>query len=263
MPASSLFFEKVGQGQKNLVFVHGLLGFWRNFYTVSKAFEESYACLLYDQRGHGDSPHCSSYKVEEFAQDLKWLLESLNLSSVNLVGHSLGGYVSSYFAYKEPQLVKKLILVDTCPWPQKESAEEILWLLKSLPDQFASRKAAKTFFDRLAQSQKLSQMMVFFLMANLEKKTADAVKFRFDKEGLLSVPQEVRKLDYPFFLKALNIPILCLRGEFSRHFSKSDFEKTKSLNPLIQTIEIPDSSHWLHAQQPKKAVKIIKDFLNQ
>lgn len=263
MPAGQLFFKKIGQGQKNLVFVHGLLGFWRNFYTISKAFEESYACLLYDQRGHGDSPHYSSYKIEEFAQDLKRLLESLNLNSVNLVGHSLGGYVSSYFAYKEPQLVKKLILVDTCPWPQEERVEEILRLLKNLPDQFESREAAKTFFDKLTQNKKLSQMMAFFLTANLEKKTAGAVKFRFDKEGLLSVPQEVRKLDYPFFLKSLNIPILCLRGEFSRHFSKSDFEKTKSLNPLIQTIKISASGHWLHAQQPKKVIKTIKDFLNQ
>ena len=262
---TSLFFKIIGQKtkqhDKNLVFVHGLLGFWRNFYSISKAFQEDYTCVLYDQRGHGLSLHDSSYKVEELAEDLKQLIASLNLKSVNLVGHSLGGYVSSYLAYKEPQLVEKLILVDCCPWPKKERAVEIIQLIKGLPDQFESKVSAKAFFDTLVKNQKLSQTMAFFLMANLEKKTTGSIKFIFDKEGLLNIPQQVRQLDYPFFLESLKIPILILRGEYSRHFSKIDFEKTKNLNPLIQAFEISDSGHWLHVQQPQEFIKTLKIFL--
>ena len=260
-----LFYKKTGketeQNQKNLVFLHGLLGFWRNFYSISKAFEESYSCLLYDQRGHGSSPHFSSYRIEEFAQDLKELVAFLNLKSVTLIGHSLGGYVASYFTYKEPQLVERLILVDCCPWPNRERAGEIIQLIKELPSEFENRESAKTFFDELVQNQQLSQTMAFFLMANLEKKRTGSIQFVFDKEGLLSIPEQVRKWDYPSFLQALNIPILSLRGEFSKHFSKSDFEKTKSLNPKIQTLEIPESGHWLHAQQPQAFIKAVQNFL--
>ena len=262
---TSLFFKIVGkktrQHDKNLIFVHGLLGFWRNFYVISKAFQEDYTCVLYDQRGHGLSPHDSSYKVEELAEDLKQLIASLNLNSVNLVGHSLGGYVSSYLAYKEPQLVERLILVDCCPWPKEERAEEIIQLIKGLPDQFENKISAKAFFDKLVKNQKLSQTMAFFLMANLEKKTTGSIKFIFDKEGLLNIPRHVRQLDYSFFLKSLKVPILILRGGGSKHFSKIDFEKTKKLNSLIQAFEISDSGHWLYAQQPQEFIKTVKNFL--
>jgi len=258
---SSLFFKKLGQKNNKLVFVHGLLGFWRNFYSISRAFQEDYTCLLYDQRGHGSSPHASSYKLEELAEDLKLLIKSLNLKSVNLVGHSLGGYVSSYLAYKEPQLIERLILVDSSPWPKKERAKEIIQLLKGLPDQFKNRESAKAFFNELVQASKLSQTMSFFLMANLQKNRSGSMEFVFDKKGLLKIPEEVRQLDYALCLKSFKRPVLVLRGEHSKHFSREDFEETKKLNPLIQAFEIADSGHWLHAQQPKEFIKRLQSFL--
>jgi len=262
---SSLFYKKVGETKsQNLVFVHGLLGFWRNFYSISKVFQDDYNCLLYDQRGHGSSPHFSSYKIEEFAKDLKHLIESLNLKSVNLVGHSLGGYVASHLAYKEPHLIEKLILVDSCPWPKKERAEEIVQFLKSLPDEFENKAKAKMFFDDLVKKQSLTPVMAFFLMANLEQKDSSlTMSFRFDKKGLLSVPEEVRRLDYPLFLKSFKKSVLILGGEHSKHFSKEDLMRTKKLNSLIQAVEVGESGHWLHAQQPKDFIQKLQNFLKK
>ncbi|MCZ0933492.1 MAG: alpha/beta hydrolase, partial [Oligoflexia bacterium] len=110
---NKLNYKKLGSGDQALVFAHGILGYWRNFYSVSQAFKEDCACLLYDQRGHGLSFHKEPYTVEELAQDLKELLEFLDLKSVVLAGHSLGGWVCLYLAYKEPDLVKKLIVIDS------------------------------------------------------------------------------------------------------------------------------------------------------
>ena len=256
-----LNYKLFGKGEKTLVFLHGLLGFWRNFYSISQAFKENYSCLLYDQRGHGLSFHKPPYTVETLSQDLKNLLSLLKFKSVILIGHSLGAYVSLYFSFKNPHLVEKLILADCCPWPKKERAEDIVRLLQSLPDSFHNKESAKSFFDQKAQQKMLSQTMVFFLMANLEKKSEGPIRFLFDKNGFLNTPQAVRELNYPSFLKSLSFPVLCLRGENSHHFSKSDLEKTIQLNPLIQGIEIPNSGHWLHAQQPKAFLKAVKNFL--
>ena len=260
---TTLFFKQIGQDkEKNLVFVHGLLGFWRNFYSISKTLEQEYHCLLYDQRGHGSSPQSSSYRLEDFAQDLKNLILELKLKPVFLVGHSLGGYVASYLAFKEPALVEKLVLVDSCPWPKKEKAEEIIQLLKGLPSGFSNRESAKSFFKGLVRDKKISSTMSFFLMANLEKNQTGPVSFVFDKQGLESLPREIRKHDYSVFLKSFHRPILSLRGEFSAHYLKSDLEKTKAISPFIQTMEIPASSHWLHAQQPEAFIKALRTFLN-
>ena len=89
------------------MFIHGLLGFWRNLYSISTAFNDHFFNLLYDQRGHGKSIHKEPYTVFSLAQDLKNILQELKWNKVSLVGHSLGAYVSILFSYYYPEYVKK------------------------------------------------------------------------------------------------------------------------------------------------------------
>ena len=256
-----LNYRMLGQGDKTLVFVHGILGYWRNFYSISQAFKENYSCLLYDQRGHGLSFHKKPYTVEELAQDLKELLEFLKLKSVILVGHSLGGWVCSYLAYKEPDLVEKLIVIDSSPWPKDSTGDEIKQILSYLPEAFTSRETAREFFKQAVKEQIFSQQLSQFLMGSLEKESTKAVRFLFDKKGLFQLLSAIRQLDFSLMINQFKSPVLFLRGERSSHFSKSDLERTLKLNPLIKGIEIKDSGHWLHAEQPQAFIKAVKSFL--
>ena len=258
---NELNYRKLGQGDRTLVFVHGVLGYWRNFYSISQAFKENYTCLLYDQRGHGLSFHKAPYTVESMAQDLKELLGFLKLKSVVLVGHSLGGWVCLYLAYKEPDWVKRLVVVDSSPWPKDSAGEEIKQILSYLPESFASRKKAREFFNKAVEEAVFSQSLSNFLMGSLEKKSLGAIRFVFDKKGLLPLLSAVRRLDYPSMIKALKIPALFLKGEHSSHFSKEDLGRVLKLNPLIQAIEIKNSGHWIHAEQPAEFIESVKSFL--
>ena len=259
---NKLNYRKIGQGDKVLVFAHGILGYWRNFYSISQAFAKDCACLLYDQRGHGLSFHKEPYSVEGLAEDLKKLLEFLKLKPVVLVGHSLGGWVCSYLAYKEPDLVEKLIVVDSSPWPKDSAGDEIKQILSYLPEGFSSREKAREFFNQAVKKAVFSQELSHFLMGSLEKKFTGSVRFLFDKKGLLQLLSAVRQLDYPSIIKALKSPVLFLRGGRSSHFSKEDMERTGQLNPLIQGIEIKNSGHWIHAEQPQEFIKAVKKFLH-
>ena len=251
----------LGQGDKTIIFVHGILGYWRNFYSISQAFKENYSCLLYDQRGHGLSFHKEPYTVEELAQDLKELLEFLKLKSVVLAGHSLGGWVCSYLSCQEPDLVEKLIVIDSSPWPKASAGNEIRSILSFLPESFSSRSQAREFFKQAVKDQVFSQQLSDFLMGSLEKKLTGRLRFLFDKKGLLQLLPAVRRLDYPSIIKELTAPILFLRGEHSLHFPKEDAEEALKLNSAIQLLEIKNSGHWLHAEQPQEFIKAVKQFL--
>ncbi|WP_200940025.1 alpha/beta fold hydrolase [Aeromicrobium sp. Root495] len=65
-----------------------------------------------DQRGHGlsDRP-LSGYAVEDLAEDLRRVLEALDLRDVTLVGHSFGGQVAFRLAATDPDRVARLVLV--------------------------------------------------------------------------------------------------------------------------------------------------------
>ncbi len=257
---SPIYYKLTGKGPP-LVFIHGILGFWRNFYSVSQAFTATHSCLLYDQRGHGQSIHQAPYTAEQLSQDLKGLLEILKWDKAVLVGHSLGGYVACQFARRYPGCVSKMVVVDTSPWPLEEQKNRIKNILLALPASFPDRLSAREFFKQPAQTNMFSKSMADFLMASLTKNFQGPVHFMFDRQGLLRLLDSVRENDTPSLIQALQAPALVLRGERSTHFLRSDFEKALKLNPLIVGKEIKNSGHWLHYDQPQAFVKALKEFL--
>src|SRR5688572_9896434 len=95
--------------------VHGgaANGHWYDY--VAPAFTTDYRVLAIDLRGHGDSPWTDppAYAYEDYASDLAQVVERLDLHHFVLVGHSMGGAVSTLYATTYPGRVGKLIIVDT------------------------------------------------------------------------------------------------------------------------------------------------------
>jgi len=74
-----------------------------------------YRVFAPDHRGHGHSdwtPTGSTYHFMEYVADLDALLDVLELPSAVLVGHSMGGTISSLLAGLRPQRVTGLVLLD-------------------------------------------------------------------------------------------------------------------------------------------------------
>ena len=73
---------------------------------------QRFTVIAPDLLGHGksDKPR-ADYSVAAYANGMRDLLSVLDIDSVTVVGHSLGGGVAMQFAYQFPQLVERLILV--------------------------------------------------------------------------------------------------------------------------------------------------------
>lgn len=260
---NKIYYQLIGEGPP-LIFIHGILGSWRNFYTCGRAMQKDYSCLLYDQRGHGRSFHKAPYTLEQLMSDLKDLIDSLKWKSVSLVGHSLGGYVSYLFANQYPEYVRQMIVVDASPWPKEEQRKAIEGILHLLPPSFPDYLQAREFFKDSVDKGLFSKVVADFLISSVEKKQKGSVKFLFDIPGLLSLLSDLkaRKRDYTSSLvQNLKVPTFILRGENSLHFSHEDFKKTLQLNSLLEGREVKDSGHWIHSDQPQLFLQILKDFL--
>jgi pimeloyl-ACP methyl ester carboxylesterase len=65
-------------------------------------------------QGHTDNPGADAdYTFEALFRHFRRFQETLGLSGAHLVGHSRGGLTIARLALEQPQLVKKLVLVDT------------------------------------------------------------------------------------------------------------------------------------------------------
>lgn len=105
-----LFYTEKGDGTP-LVMLHGNGengGFFKNQINF---FAEKYRVIVPDTRGHGKSPRgTASFTFDTFADDLKELLDSLNIKRAVILGFSDGGNTALVFTLKYPEYVEKLIL---------------------------------------------------------------------------------------------------------------------------------------------------------
>lgn len=106
-----------------LVFVHGWLLSRHYWQPLVQLLESEYQCLIYDARGFGESQgsHKSldvqldnqEYSLSAYANDLKYLLESLEIDQAWVVGHSLGGSIALWAAHHYPEAIQGVICINT------------------------------------------------------------------------------------------------------------------------------------------------------
>lgn len=71
--------------------------------------------IAFDNRGIGASGGKTPASVEAMARDAVAFIQALGLAQVDLLGFSLGGFISQVIALEEPQLVRRIILAGTGP----------------------------------------------------------------------------------------------------------------------------------------------------
>ncbi|WBW72397.1 mitochondrial cardiolipin-specific phospholipase Cld1 [Schizosaccharomyces osmophilus] len=138
--------KKTGkENKKNVVYLHGYgagLGFFfQNIDELTKETTKTHNSYFIDWLGMGNSSRPpfklkganASERVHEaesfFVESLECWREKHKIESMSLVGHSLGGYLSTVYAMRYPDRIEKLILVSPvgvpeCPYATYDDAEE-------------------------------------------------------------------------------------------------------------------------------------------
>ncbi|WP_233608420.1 alpha/beta fold hydrolase [Nocardia stercoris] len=119
-------------GDVPVLLVHGMGGDGHTWDRFARTLTRSgRRVIVPDLRGHGRSARTGTYPFEAFGADLLRLCERLDLRSVDLVGHSLGGYAASCAAIEQPGLVRRLVLEEQ-PLPLR-SHDEPATLTRRMP----------------------------------------------------------------------------------------------------------------------------------
>lgn len=248
------------------VFVHGLMGFANNWRKIISGIEATERCLTFDQRGHGRSiKPMTGYAPENYADDLKMILDSLGWERVILVGHSMGGRNVLNFASRFPERVEKLVIEDIGPEMKPHAVDYYEDLLGAVPTPFATREEAKFFFQgefqkRVKVRDKVDVLAQYFY-ANVEDKPDGTVSWRFSKEAILESVVAGREKDRWSELRGLQMPVLLIRGQNSQELSENIYQEMLASNKMIKGVEIQGAGHWVHADRPQEFVQVLKEFV--
>ncbi len=99
---------------KAVILIHGATDSRVSWSQVApKLAAKGYRVYVPELRGHGktDKPEDDAYTLNEHASDIKAFIKALGLKKVNLVGHSLGTFISEKIAIDKPKLVSSLTLI--------------------------------------------------------------------------------------------------------------------------------------------------------
>lgn len=118
-------YIEAGQGPA-VILLHGLGSVKEIWAANIAALSTKHHVYALDQIGfgHSDKP-LLEYKIATFADFLRGFMESQNLIKATLVGNSLGGWIAIDFAARHPEMVDKLVLVDSAglPWGKPPAAD--------------------------------------------------------------------------------------------------------------------------------------------
>ncbi len=107
-------------GQLPLVMVHGWMDVSASFQFVVDALKEDRYIVSPDWRGYGKTvvPSTDNYWIPDYLADLDGLLDWLDSTQVDLLGHSLGGNIVMLYSGIKPERIHRLINLEGFGMPR-------------------------------------------------------------------------------------------------------------------------------------------------
>ncbi len=248
-------------GKPVLIFLHGWLGNWTTFKKEINHFQKKYSILYLDFRGHGlsDKPiKLKDYNIIKLRRDIEGIIKKENISKVTLVGFSMGGMVSLLFTVKHPELVDKLVLINTThknPFFSSKSS-----YIKNHKNFF------KILCDFIVKNTKIKKEHYSHVDFDISKlKNANSLNITFN--SLLNIPlhSAFATFEGMFNYKVRGIskiesPTLIISTTDDPLFSAS-IEKKLARNIKTSKHIIKKGTHHLIIQKPNEVIKEIEKFI--
>ena len=215
-----------------VVFVHGMAEHKERYYPfMTYLSEQGFACVIYDQRGHGatavnpdDLGYFGQNGVQKLVEDtltvVLWAREKYNGLKVFLFGHSMGSMVVRCFTKKYDAQIDGLVV---CGSPSNNGASGLGILVTHIiqvfkGDRFRSKKVALMMFGPHTKKFKAEGMRNAWLStnkANVEEYNADPLcGFLFTLNGYRVVMQLIQETYSPkgWAVKTPGMPVHFLAG---------------------------------------------------
>lgn len=249
-----LHYHRTGGDKPPLVLSHGITDSGLCWRRVAEALEAEYDVVMVDARGHGlsDRPE-RDYSREEHARDLAGVIRILGLEPARVMGHSMGGAITTVLAATEPSLVRSAVLEDP-PWRA----------LTYIP----SPVSAEDWARRIAERHEMSREQVI-AVGKLTNPTWSAAEF----DDWAIAKHQVSPLVVNFigkdttpwadYISRIQCPALLVTGDTSLGAivsSETAAEATR-LNPHVREGHIAGAGHNIRREQFDAYLALVRAFL--
>jgi pimeloyl-ACP methyl ester carboxylesterase len=256
-----------------VVLVHGFLDLaWGWHSTVQAGLGHRYHVVAPDMRGHGDSDRVGAggyYHFMDYVADLASLVDRVGRSRVSLVGHSMGGAITSYFTGACPKKVHRLALLEGLGPPEDETPapdRTRLWIQawkRARAGETKGHESLSAAAERLmANDPKLDRDLALFLAERgTDELPNGRRRFKHDPLHMSRGPYAFRVDVAETFWKSIECPVLLVEGADSPFRLLPDLERRASAFAQARRVVIDDAGHMMQRHQPQRLAGILAEFL--
>ncbi len=241
-----------------IVMLHGVTDNGLCWERTALALQDRHDIIMMDARGHGksDSPE-DGYGTEDRAADVLGLIDGLNLSTVILMGHSMGAETATATAATYPTRIKALVLEDP-PWPGR------FW--GSTPEERAERASA--WKQEINRRRLLSKEQI---IAEGKKGNPNWSELEWDAwaDAKLQLSSNISQIAtaprrrWTDYLGATRCPILLLMGDptlggIVNQKTAAEVERWWTSGKIVQ---VPGAGHNIRRDQFQPFLAAVNQFL--
>ena len=135
-----------------ILLLAGLAAKRYGWYKQLDVFGRFYRTIALDHRDISDSDEVTEfYAITDLADDAAGALHALGVERANVIGISMGGFVSLHLALRHPELVEKLVLVSTSAGGKTavQASAETLALLNNSEGGAEPGEIARNIYTRI------------------------------------------------------------------------------------------------------------------
>jgi len=249
-------------GKPNILCLHGgaANAHWYDF--VAHGFSADYHMRAVDLRGHGDSEWDPSstpnYRYARHAADVDELAEKLDLRDFVLLGHSMGGMISSIYAATYPGRMKALIVVDTTipMTPERIAAYSAVGNREGR--EYASEEDFIANYRVRPGGSAAAPEILRHVARSSGRRFEDGL-WRHKVDRKVYADRELVD-SFPLWNR-IKVPTLLMKGARSTRMSAEIFAEVKSRAPQVQVAEVPDADHHVMLDNPAGFIRAAREFL--
>jgi pimeloyl-ACP methyl ester carboxylesterase len=258
-----------GEGDKTIVFIHGLSGSWVNWLENIPAFMGEHRVIAMDLPGFGDSPMpAGKISIPGYGRFVDALLEELGVGSACVVGNSMGGFIGAELAIQFPARVERLVLVSAAGLTiEYQRDERILAVLRRLERTLALYGGwLATRSGPLVRRPRSRQALMKVVAEHADLLPAPLVAEQIKGSGKPGFIDALDALtDYPIRerLPEIACPTLIVWGEDDRLVPVRDADEFERLIPDSRKVVFPDTGHVAMFERPKAFNELLAAFLEE
>jgi len=244
-----------------LLFLHGFMGSSSDWNIIYKYLLNDYSILLIDLPGHGLSINLPEYcyTFMNISKQIIGIINKLNINILNIIAYSMGGRLILDLIFKSDIKINKIIfesvsfgIEDNNKRNKRVTQDKLLCdnILNNDLGMFLNTWYNKSIWGYLNKSLDYDILLTKRLLNN-KKELCKSL----DNTGLgnqKSYWNEICNLD----------KLLYITGEYDIKYNNIA-NKLMKLNTKIKHINVHNTGHNVHFEEPEKYVKIIKQYLNE